>query len=121
MFNMGFSEMLLLAAIALIFIGPKQLPEMARVLGKFINDLKRTTNEVQSAFKNPDWYNPNTPPPPENDQQQQMSFAEDEHHHHDHYDHHHHEHEPTEEQLELNLDANETPVAQNPEDKKKES
>ncbi len=44
MFDIGFSEMLLLAAIALIAIGPKQLPEVARTVGRLIND--------ESLFKN---------------------------------------------------------------------
>jgi Sec-independent protein translocase protein TatA len=45
MFDMSFGEMTLLAAIALIAIGPKQLPEVARVAGKMLADLRRTTNE----------------------------------------------------------------------------
>ncbi|MEK7356764.1 MAG: twin-arginine translocase TatA/TatE family subunit, partial [Bdellovibrionota bacterium] len=46
MFDIGFSEMLLLAAIALIAIGPKQLPEVARTVGRLINDLKRATSDL---------------------------------------------------------------------------
>ena len=37
--------MLLLAAIALIAIGPKQLPEVARVIGRFLNDMKKVRDE----------------------------------------------------------------------------
>lgn len=50
MFNIGFGEMLLLGIIALIFIGPEQLPQMARTLGRFLNELKRTTSDLQSTF-----------------------------------------------------------------------
>jgi Tat protein translocase TatB subunit len=50
MFNMGFSEMLLLAAIALIVVGPKQLPEMARMLGRMINEFRRATSDFSSSF-----------------------------------------------------------------------
>ncbi|MES2964614.1 MAG: twin-arginine translocase TatA/TatE family subunit [Bdellovibrionota bacterium] len=46
MFDIGFSEMLLLAAIALIAIGPKQLPEVARTVGRLLNDLKRATGDL---------------------------------------------------------------------------
>lgn len=46
MFGLGFSEMILIAIIALIFIGPKQLPEVARTLARFINELRRTTDEL---------------------------------------------------------------------------
>ena len=42
--------MVLLAAIALIAVGPKQLPEVARVVGRFMNDLKRTTGEFTKTF-----------------------------------------------------------------------
>ncbi len=37
--------MLLLAAIALIAIGPKQLPEVARMIGRFLNDLRNVRDE----------------------------------------------------------------------------
>jgi len=50
MFNMGFTELLLLGAIALIFIGPKQLPEVARVIARLINELKRATGELGTSF-----------------------------------------------------------------------
>jgi sec-independent protein translocase protein TatB len=50
MFNLGFTEMLLLAAIALIVIGPKQLPDMARMLGRMINEFRRATSEFTSTI-----------------------------------------------------------------------
>ncbi len=50
MFNLGFTELLLLGAIALIFIGPKQLPDVARTVGRFLNELKRASSEFQSTF-----------------------------------------------------------------------
>lgn len=46
MFDIGFSEMLLLAAIALVAIGPKQLPEVARVVGRMLNEFKRATGDL---------------------------------------------------------------------------
>ena len=45
MFGIGMGHMLLLAAIALIAIGPKQLPEVARVIGRFLNDMKKVRDE----------------------------------------------------------------------------
>jgi Sec-independent protein translocase protein TatA len=50
MFDLGSGEMILLAAIALIAIGPKQLPEVARSLGKMLNELKRTGGEFTTTF-----------------------------------------------------------------------
>jgi sec-independent protein translocase protein TatB len=46
MFNIGMSEFIVIGALALIFIGPKQLPEMARMVGRLINELKRAGEEV---------------------------------------------------------------------------
>lgn len=51
MFNIGFSELLVIAALALIFIGPKQLPEVARVVGRFLNELRRASDEAMHVFK----------------------------------------------------------------------
>lgn len=50
MFDIGFGEMLLLAAIALIALGPKQLPEVARTIGRFMNQVKRATGEFQRTI-----------------------------------------------------------------------
>lgn len=35
----------------MIVIGPKQLPEVARTLGRFLNDLKRSTESLKEEFK----------------------------------------------------------------------
>lgn len=48
MFDIGFGEMLILGAIALVVIGPKDLPKIARTLGRTLNDFKRA---FQSAAK----------------------------------------------------------------------
>lgn len=45
MLDIGFGELILVAVIALIALGPKQLPEVARVAGKFINDMRRVASE----------------------------------------------------------------------------
>lgn len=47
MFNIGFSEMLMIGVLALILIGPKQLPEVARTLGRFLNELKRSSENLK--------------------------------------------------------------------------
>ncbi len=51
MFNIGFSELVVIGVIALIFIGPKQLPEIARTVGRFINELKRASDEAMGTFR----------------------------------------------------------------------
>lgn len=39
----------MLSAIALIVIGPKQLPELARFIGRMMNEFKRATGEFTSG------------------------------------------------------------------------
>jgi sec-independent protein translocase protein TatB len=51
MFNLGISEMAMIAALALLLIGPKQLPEVARMVGRFLNDLRHTTNSFTSEIR----------------------------------------------------------------------
>ena len=41
MFNVGMSEMVLVFLVALIVFGPDKLPEIARTLGKSINEIKK--------------------------------------------------------------------------------
>ncbi|MCB0350587.1 MAG: twin-arginine translocase TatA/TatE family subunit [Bdellovibrionales bacterium] len=48
MFNIGFTELVILAVIGLLVIGPEQLPEMARKLAKLLNELKRAKDEIMS-------------------------------------------------------------------------
>ncbi len=52
MFGFSMGEILLLAAIALIVIGPKQLPEFARQIGKVLNEIKRATGHFAEEIKN---------------------------------------------------------------------
>ena len=51
MFGLSFPEILLLAALGLILLGPEQLPDLARALGKFLNELKRTRDGFSEEFK----------------------------------------------------------------------
>ncbi|PIT99242.1 MAG: hypothetical protein COT74_09540 [Bdellovibrionales bacterium CG10_big_fil_rev_8_21_14_0_10_45_34] len=50
MFNLGFGELIIIAVLGLLLLGPKQLPELARVIGRFINELKRASEDVTSSF-----------------------------------------------------------------------
>lgn len=51
MFGLGMSEIIVLAVLALVVIGPKELPELARTIGRFMNELKRTTNVLSDELK----------------------------------------------------------------------
>jgi TatA/E family protein of Tat protein translocase len=50
MFGMGMPEILLILAIALIVIGPQKLPELAKSLGRALNEFKRATNELKETI-----------------------------------------------------------------------
>lgn len=49
MFNM--SEILLILIVALIVIGPKRLPEVARALGRGLTEFRRALNDVKEELK----------------------------------------------------------------------
>jgi sec-independent protein translocase protein TatB len=50
-FGIGIGEMLLIAVVALMILGPERLPEAARTMGKFIGDIRRATEPARSAMK----------------------------------------------------------------------
>jgi TatA/E family protein of Tat protein translocase len=49
MFGIGMPELLLLLAIALIVVGPKKLPELAKALGRGIAEFKKATDDIQET------------------------------------------------------------------------
>ena len=51
MFGIGFSEMIIIAILAMLLIGPEQLPDLARTIGKFVNELKRSTNVIADELQ----------------------------------------------------------------------
>ena len=51
MFGIGFPELLLIMAIALIVLGPKRLPDLARALGRGFSEFKRATEELKQTFE----------------------------------------------------------------------
>lgn len=50
MFNLGFSEILIVGVLALLLIGPKQLPEVAKVLGRMMNEFKKATTDLSGGL-----------------------------------------------------------------------
>src|SRR5205085_11597319 len=49
-FGMGPLELLVVLVLALVFLGPEKLPEMAAQLGKVVRDLRRISNELSAEF-----------------------------------------------------------------------
>jgi Tat protein translocase TatB subunit len=68
MFNIGFQELIIIAIIALLIVGPKKLPDLAKSLGKgfgelrraadgFGDDIKQTLQEEEKAIMDDDLKN----------------------------------------------------------------
>jgi sec-independent protein translocase protein TatB len=48
MFDIGFSELMLIGVVALIVLGPERLPKVARFAGQWIGKAQRYVNEVKA-------------------------------------------------------------------------
>ena len=80
MFGIGMPELLVIFVVAIVVIGPKRLPDLARSLGKAMGEFKKATNELRRAvdvdgdiqevksainnIKNDDWTNADSAPAP---------------------------------------------------------
>ena len=51
MFGIGMPEMILILAIALVVIGPKKLPDLAKSLGRAMREFKKATNEFKETMQ----------------------------------------------------------------------
>ncbi|MEM8823657.1 MAG: Sec-independent protein translocase protein TatB [Pseudomonadota bacterium] len=52
MLDIGWSELLVIGVVALIVVGPKDLPKMFRALGEFTGKARRMAREFQTAMNN---------------------------------------------------------------------
>lgn len=51
MFGVGMLKLIIIAAIALIVVGPKKLPDLARTLGRGFNEFRKALDGVTDDFK----------------------------------------------------------------------
>lgn len=49
--SIGTSELILIGLVALIVFGPRKLPELARMLGKAMNEFRRSTDEFKRTWE----------------------------------------------------------------------
>jgi sec-independent protein translocase protein TatB len=51
MFDVGFSELILMAIVALVVLGPEKLPHAARVAGAWVGKIRRTVSNMQAEIE----------------------------------------------------------------------
>lgn len=51
MFGIGWQELIIIAIVALLIVGPKKLPDLAKTLGKGFRDFKNATEGVTEDLK----------------------------------------------------------------------
>ncbi|RMD95664.1 MAG: twin-arginine translocase TatA/TatE family subunit [Calditrichaeota bacterium] len=49
--SIGMSELLIIMLLVLLLFGPKRLPELARSLGKSLNELRRAAEDVKDELQ----------------------------------------------------------------------
>jgi sec-independent protein translocase protein TatB len=51
MFNIGPGELVVILILALVLLGPKRLPEVARTVGKGMRELRRATEDIKDTVE----------------------------------------------------------------------
>ena len=49
--NLGMPELIVIFVIALIFFGPRKLPELGRTLGRSLSEFKKASNELRNTIE----------------------------------------------------------------------
>ncbi len=50
MFGIGMPELLVILVIAIIFIGPSKMPDVARALGRGLREFRRATDDLKNSI-----------------------------------------------------------------------
>jgi TatA/E family protein of Tat protein translocase len=51
MFGIGMPELILIAVVALIVLGPKKLPDLAKSLGRAVREFQKATTELKETIR----------------------------------------------------------------------
>ena len=51
MFDIGLQEMLVIGVLALLVFGPSKLPELGRMVGRFMREFRRASDEFRSTVE----------------------------------------------------------------------
>lgn len=51
MFGIGMPELILIAVVALIVLGPKRLPDLAKSMGRAVREFKKATSELKETLQ----------------------------------------------------------------------
>lgn len=50
MFDLGWSKLIIIAMLAIVVVGPKDLPALLRTIGKFVSQIRRQADEFRRQF-----------------------------------------------------------------------
>ncbi len=64
MCGLGVSEIVIILILALVLLGPKQLPDVAKQLGKALREFKKATEDLKEQFETELYSEPSKPAPP---------------------------------------------------------
>lgn len=67
MFGLGTAELLVILFIALVVLGPKEFPKIARTLGRGIRELQRTKDDLKKTIEFEDDTEESRRPEPDGD------------------------------------------------------